>query len=334
MAARAKAAMPSWKSTCASKPSSFRARSVEANTCRTSPGRCPPTTSGRSAPAPAASTRLVGQVEDRSGPPAGHVERAGTGGGRAQGQHVGPGDVVDVDEVTPLPAVLHDPRGLPAGDRTPEDARDAGIGGVPGHPRPVHVVVPQDGELDPRMLGGERPAQVFLVGLGRGVHAAGVDRGVLGNGLGHELAATGRARRFPAARRETVGRPGARPHQAVLGAPVPTFAVDDHAAGEDETAREAESVEGPQQGRGADVVVVAVGDDVGEVDAEAHHGRLVTHRIGGPERGRERRLIGHVDPLVVDVDPEVRRWAGVGHGEQGVDAADLVPRVGELVDDV
>ena len=53
---------------------------------------------------------------------------------RSSGEHVGPGDVVDVHEVAHLPAVLEDLRRLAALDRGAEHRRDAGVRRVAGHP--------------------------------------------------------------------------------------------------------------------------------------------------------------------------------------------------------
>src|SRR3984957_14748613 len=59
------------------------------------------------------------------------VERAG----------IGPGHVVDVDEVALLAAILEDPGGAAALERGSEDRGDTGVGRVPRHSRPVDVVV-------------------------------------------------------------------------------------------------------------------------------------------------------------------------------------------------
>src|SRR2546430_5079483 len=57
-----------------------------------------------------------GHVEHRAGPAAGHVVGAGRDR-RREGEHVGPGDIADVDEVPGLGPVLEHPRWTPAAPR-------------------------------------------------------------------------------------------------------------------------------------------------------------------------------------------------------------------------
>ena len=98
--------------------------------------------------------------------------------GRGEGEHVGPGDVVDVDEVAALAAVLEHQRRLAGREAAAEEAGHTGVGRVAGHPRSVDVVVAQGGDGD-AVLASEGRAEVLLVELGRGVHVAGIGRRVL-----------------------------------------------------------------------------------------------------------------------------------------------------------
>ncbi len=133
----------------------------------------------------------------------------GRGRVRRQGEHVGRGDVGDVHEVAPLAAVLQHPRRLAPFQRGAEDRRDAGVRGVARHPRPVDVVVAQ---RPGSSAGLPRPRgdQVLLGGLGGGVGAARVERGVLADESGDQVAAAAGAARLEAPGVEVGRRPRAR----------------------------------------------------------------------------------------------------------------------------
>src|SRR5260221_12551542 len=65
----------------------------------------------------------------------------------------------------------------------------------------------------------------------------------------------------------------------MLGAEVRTFAVDDHAAGQNEPAPELTSPQRLQQGRSSHVVGLYIARPIVEVETETELRRLVTYRI-------------------------------------------------------
>ena len=121
-----------------------------------------------------------GHLQDGDGPPRTDIDRreAVALRGRCSGGEVGGGHVVDVDEVTHLPAVLENPWWITLFQRRAEDRRHPGIGGVARHAGAVDVVVAQRHH---RAAGGLRPRQrvVLLRGLAGRVQAARPQRGIL-----------------------------------------------------------------------------------------------------------------------------------------------------------
>ena len=133
-----------------------------------------------SGPSPATS---AGDVEDRDRATRSRRctpsrRRVGASTTASQRQQVGPGDVVDVDEVAHLAAVLEDPRRLAALERGAEHRRDPAVRRVPGHPGAVDVVVAQ-GDRRAAGLAGPGRRVVLLGQLAGGVAAARVEPGVL-----------------------------------------------------------------------------------------------------------------------------------------------------------
>jgi hypothetical protein len=238
-----------------------------------------------------------------------------------------------VDEVAPLAAVLEHARGAAGGEGGAEDAGHPGVRRVARHPRAVHVVVAQRGHGHARLVAVRR-AQVLLRQLRRRVDAARVERRVLGHRLRRERAPAARAGRLEAAGVEVGGPARRRSDDAVLGARVAALAVDDHARGEHEPARESAPGERPQQLGGRQVVVRHVGGQVVQVDAEAHHRGLVRDVVDAVGDALGDRGVAQValDPLGRRV--EVVRPRAVRRGQQRVDRADGVPGGEQLVDDV
>ncbi len=290
---------------------------------RTSPSRHRPVTTGARSASMASHHGIgerPGQVADGVGGSAGDVVGAGLDVGPGEGGHVGPGHVVDVDEVPGLAAVLEHLRGLPGGQGAPEDRRHPRVGRVPRHPRPVDVVVAEGDDGCPR-LSAPQGAQVLLVELGGGVDVAGIERRVLVDGGPAGRAATPGhgAGRVEAAGGQVVGGAGAGAHVAVLVAPVAALAVDHHAAGQHQPAPERPSPQRLEEGGGAGVVGLHIGADVAEVDAQPDLGRLVAHRVDTVDDCRRHRRVGHVAHDEVDGGVEV---VGRGRVDGRVQAVD------------
>ena len=202
--------MPVAKSTSATKPSARSARAGEATTWRTSPRRHRPVTIGARSDRHGVGER-PSQVADGVRSAAGDVVGAGLDVGPGEGGHVGPGHVVDVDEVPGLAAVLEHLRRLPCRQGAAKDRRHSRVGRVARHPRPVDVVVAEGDDGGPRLPPPQR-AQVLLVELGGGVHVAGVEGRVLVDGgpAGRAAAAGPRGRSGRTGRRPGPRRCGAR----------------------------------------------------------------------------------------------------------------------------
>ena len=213
------------------------------------------------------------------GSTAGDVERTVERRRCRQGEHVGAGDVVDVDEVAELAAVLED-LGCPPGlQRAAEEAGDSGVRRVARHPRAVDVVVAEgrdraDAHGRRRRTGAPGGAWSRRT---RCADRAARPRGSAADASGWPHAGHPGSKR-PAARSAGWRGPGA--FVAVAGARVPPFAVHHHAAGQHEPARRTRLVQWPQQRCRADVVVVDVVTDVAR-----------SRRRGppGPPGGRRRR---------------------------------------------
>ena len=184
-------------------------------------------------------------------------------------------NIADMDEIASLVPVFEHSGRVTALVRAAEDARDARVRSVARHSRPVDVVVAQRRDRGALVLAGERRAQVLLMQLGGGIHVARVDRRVLGHGLGDELAATldtGRIVLTQCDRRAGTRR---RAHDSVLGAAIAPLAVDHHAAGQHDSSGKVPLVQGAQQHRSADVIVVDILVDIRKIDAETDHRALM-----------------------------------------------------------
>ena len=196
-------------------------------------------TSGAGASRPAAACSARAMSPTLRGRPRADVERARRRLRRGERQHVGAGDVADVDEVAQLPAVLEDLRRRarpPARERKMRrDARRTACRAASAARRRCGSAAPSP--ATPR-LARERGGQVLLVELGRRVDVARIDaarpRGPASGASGAPHAGHGGSKR-PASRSATAARPGA--HDAVLGAAVAALAVDDHARGQHEPRR-------------------------------------------------------------------------------------------------
>jgi hypothetical protein len=220
-----------------------------------------------------------GQLPDRVGLAAGHVEHPGHRRGRLQRQQVGAGDVADVDEVAALAAVLQHLWCPPGREGAAEDGRDPGVGGVAGHPRAVDVVVAQ--RRDHRPARGHRhQRQLLLMQLGGGVDAARVGHHILGHWQRLQVPTATGAGRLEPARFQSRWRSRAGADRTMLEAPVATLAVDHHRAGQQQPVDPAGTpVQRAQQPRGSQGVVAHVVHHVAQVAAQPDHGRLVADRL-------------------------------------------------------
>jgi hypothetical protein len=117
---------------------------------------------------------------------------------------------------------------------------------------------------------------------------------VLADRLGRDRRFADRTRRLEATGRQVRRAASPRSDEAVLGAAVAALAVDDHARGEHQAAREAAPGERAQQHRGAEVVVAGVVGDVADVGAEPDHRRLVADVLDPVQRALDRGGVTHV----------------------------------------
>lgn len=143
------------------------------------------------------------------------------------------GDVLHVDEVPALQAVLEDVDGLVLQHEGGEDGKDSRVGVLEGLPHAVHVLEPENG-----VVYAERRAhglEHFLLGvLGVGVKGVGPDLAVLGGGAeGEPGVATVAVHAEVAVDHGFLGA-GAGIHVAALFAVVLAFAVYGAGGGEDD----------------------------------------------------------------------------------------------------
>ncbi len=214
-----------------------------------------------------------------------------------------------MDEVPPLAAVLVHRGGLTAGQRGAEEGGDTGVRGVAWHPRPVDVVVAQrDGPAAGRA--GPRGGEMFLGEFGRGIHIAGVDGRVLADQARPQGCRADRTARLEPARVQIGHRPRPGTHHPVFGTGVAALPVDHHRPGEHQRPDPGLGHLRQQHGR-AQVVAADVGGRIREVLAQAHHRRLVAHRVHPVQRPGDRRPVPYVrdDPPLAR--PRRRRlWMG------------------------
>ena len=164
----------------------------------------------------------------RAGP---HVVRVvASGAVGVERRREGPRDVVDVDEVAPLPAVLEDPRWLAAVEAGDEASRHPGVGRVARQARSVDVVEPQRHRRRPG-LARPRGGQVLLRDLRRRIRVPGVEGGVLADQPRAQGSAAHRTRRLELQSLQGFCGPRSWRDHSVLCAGVATLAVDDHRAG-------------------------------------------------------------------------------------------------------
>ena len=126
--------------------------------------------------------------------------------------------------------------------------------------------------------------------------------------------------------------PGA--NDAVLAASVSPLAVDHHAARDHDRPAEASLVQRTEQRRGAEIVVGDVGVDVGEVDAQPHHRRLVADRVDTLHCLPHRLEVPHIGIHVVDVIAQVVRMLGVRRRRDGVERDHVVAACDQRIHDV
>ena len=285
---RANSRIPSANPTSAFQPSSARSRAESAVMCRTSPSRYSPVTTGSGPPYAAASARAISPTVCGSPLPVLYAVSAPSGRTRLQRRHVGRGHVPHVHEVPALAAVLEDARGLAAGERGAEEGGDARVRGVAGHARPVHVVVAQRHRRPAR---GPRPRrrQVLLGELGRRVHVARVDRGVLADQARRQLRAAHAgtaARSAPRPGRRRPAAPAAPPRAARrCSGPRRTPPSTRPARAAAPPPRPSRRAARPCRGRCGRRTPAASAKSA----AQADHRRLMAHRVHAGQRARRRR---------------------------------------------
>jgi hypothetical protein len=263
---------------------------------------------------------------------AGHVigpQRPGHGGGRVaragrgEREHVAPRHVADVHEVAALAAVFEDPRGDAVLQAGAEYRGHPGVGRVPGHPRAVHVVVPQR-HRGPAGEPGPVGRQVLLRDLAGGVGVARVQGGVLAHGRPGQGQTAPRAARLENAGLEVGSGPGERPDGAVAGAFVGAFPVHHHRRGEHQPGH-APAAHGVQQHRRPRHVHVGVQRQVGERHAQSHHRRQMADRVHAVESVLHGGGVTDVGHAKIRFVRDIRRFSIVYGGAERVQAADLMP---------
>ena len=176
---------------------------------------------------------------------------------------------------------------------------------------------------------------MLLVELGRGVDAARLGRRVLADRGAARAAAPQRGQggsKRPASR--SAGARGAGRTSPWRRAQVAALAVDDHAAGEDQRAAEVGARQRREQPRGAEVVGGDVVGDLGEVEAEADHRRLVADRVDPLDRGRRDGGVGEVALDQLGGRVQVVGPARVGGRMEAVEDPDLAPLGDQQIDEV
>ena len=180
----------------------------------------------------------------------------------------GTGDVVDVDEVASLPAVLEDlgrPALLEARSGTARPRPAYGVcRGMPG----PYTLWKRSAATTPPVSRPQIAREVLAVDLGGGVHVAGVQRRVLGDQPGTRPTHTRDSAARTGPRQVGLGRAGGGRHRAVVAAGVRALAVDHHRRGVDD-AGDAGLGGGAQHHGGAEVVLADVVVDVAELDPRA-----------------------------------------------------------------
>lgn len=233
---------------------------------------------------------------------------------------VGAGHVVDVHEVAHLPAVLEDLRPLAPLEGGAEHRCDPGVGGVARHARAVDVVVAQ-GHRPGAGLTHPRRGVVLLRELARGIAAARVEAGVLGDQRPRE-----RLRADGAVVVEVPGLEGREVARrrlllAVERARVAPLAVDHHRRGQHQ-AVDAGVVHRRQQRGRTEVVVGRVRRQVADADPGPDQRGLVADDVDAAQQPGPLRRPGlaHVEL----VDARGRGAGAVSAVQHQVDADDLV----------
>jgi hypothetical protein len=106
---------------------------------------------------------------------------------------------------------------------------------------------------------------------------------------------------------ETLSSARSGEHVSVRGARILAFAVDDHAAGKDESAVETALVQRLEQHGRPQIVVPHVPRDIAEADAEPHHRRLMAHGVDAFDTSANGVEVAQVLEHVVGCGVEVGR---------------------------
>src|SRR5918999_570048 len=143
--------------------------------------------------------------------------------------------------------------------------------------------------------------------LRRLVDAAWIDRRFLADGERHEVATAYGTSRIECPGLEALPFPRRRSHVAVLRAPVPALAVDDHAARQHESPNGARAVHRGEYRCGSGVVVRDVLGDVRWIDAETDHRGVVGDRVDAPEGMLDHVNVAHVAAELLDAGSPLLR---------------------------
>jgi hypothetical protein len=236
----------------------------------------------------------------------------------------GAGDVLHMDEVAQLCAVLVDERRLPVQQAAGEDREHAGVGVRERLARPEDVEEPERHRLDPAGR-REHHHEALLGVLGQRV-----DRGEVG-ALGlrrrnrHEVGAVGAAR-LPAPGLEIVRHAARGLAERAARRAVEPLAVDAHRGGDDDALH----VGGHRrlhQHRRSEVVGTDVARDLVHALADAHLGGEVEDAVDAAERRPDRG--GVADVAAHHLRPWRQGRAGLGAMhllQQAVEHAHLVAR--------
>ena len=325
--------MPASKVTVGAKPSSRRALPMSAKQNRMSPARYCWLICGRDVHAELADEGL-GHVQHADAPPGAEVDRLVVGGVGLERQQQALHDVLDVDEVAALAAVLEDHRRLAVQQPAAEDGGHAGVGVGQRLARPVDVEE-AEGDGGDAVGPAHRQAHLLLVALRHRV-----DRG-----RAQRLLLVGRQRRQPVDERieavpvALLQRALAAQHRVdhlAAGRAVGALAVNRHRRGDDQLARPVPPVgEDLEQVRRAHRVGVHVLGDLVHGLADADLGRQVIDDLAAGQRVFPD--LGIADVAAPGVDPGRHprgpgRVGAVHLWHQRVEDADVVSPRNQRID--
>ena len=184
------------------------------------------------------------------------------------------------------------------------------------------------------MLPGKRRQQVLLVQLRCRIDVARIKRRGLRNRLRDEVATTVFTGRLELTGLQPGNGPRSGPYHLMLLAAVPALAVYDHARRQHDSSAKSGLVHCQKTCCKPRVVVVDVGRNVAEVNAQTNLAGLMTDRIDACERASPCVEIATIGSQVFDVITQVigfRRMRGL---VEVVENHDLDATIGEPINDV